>query len=278
MKKIVPLMLVTLLVACLLTACGSKPTSPEDHPRTAEGLLQTFKDAGLPVINEVSYTSETDPNAQLGRPGCYIAKTNFDDNRFYNDADQHSIAIEVFENKTDMEKRRDYIQSLTDSSSVGWLQYYIYDKGVFLFRIPYAATPDQAKEYEAVFNEYVDNGKTTIKYDNLTPTKVADPASINAQVDLGSAVAEQVMLSTKKNSYTVGRDVEAGRYSVTSDVPVTFSVMGADYTTRYNDNIDGQDASTGSYPKDLEIELFDEDHIYPLSAGIDGIITLTPIP
>lgn len=148
MKKIIAVISIFVLV---LSGC-SQPEPKEEL--TAEGLLQAFKDGGMPVIDEVIYTSETDPNEKLGRPGEYIAKINFNDSDFYEAGETPDIAIEVFSSKGDMEKRRDYIQGVTDSADLNSLKYYIYDNGVFLFRAPYAITPEAAAQYEEIFNEY----------------------------------------------------------------------------------------------------------------------------
>lgn len=135
---------------------------------STEGLIRAFKDAGLSVIDEVIYTSSTDPNKKLGRPGEYIAKINFNDSNFSEIGDTPELTIEQFSNKKDMEKRRDYIQSIVDSTNLNDLKYYIYDNNVFLFRIPYSVTPEKAAEYENVFNDYMNYVDIT----PIPPTKV----------------------------------------------------------------------------------------------------------
>lgn len=137
-------------------------TSTGTRELSTEGLIQAFKDAGLSVIDEVIYTSSTDPNKLLGRPGEYIAKINFNDSNFSETGDTPELTIEQFSNKEDMEKRRDYIQTITDSSSLNAFKYYIYDNNVFLFRIPYDVTPEKAAEYASVFNAYMN-------YVDITP-------------------------------------------------------------------------------------------------------------
>ena len=64
----------TLLVS--LTACGG-PTADLD----AAGVIEAIAGQGLPVTLTVTYTAETDPNKQLGRPNGYTSKAAFTDSR-----------------------------------------------------------------------------------------------------------------------------------------------------------------------------------------------------
>lgn len=123
--------------------------------KNAEGLLNAFIESGMPVIDAVTYTSATDPNEKLGRPGEYIEKINFNDANFHEEGEEPGLSIEVFSEVKHMEKRRDYIQEITDTVNISDLQYYIYDDGLILFRIPYKVTPEVAAEYEKIFREYM---------------------------------------------------------------------------------------------------------------------------
>jgi len=145
-----------------ITPAGALPTESvapaETHePKTAEGLLQAFKDAGLHVIDDVEYTVETDPNGLLGTPGQYIAKINFNDSDFLTPGSDPSIVIEVFSTSNDMTARKNYIQSIYNTYPMAALQFYFYENGVFLLRIPYDATQEQADAYGLVFNDYLNN-------------------------------------------------------------------------------------------------------------------------
>lgn len=172
MRKIL-LLLITIALFTLM-GCGDDSNNNKTAPKnieteiveksiteetkeelTAEGLLQEFRDGGMTIIDEITYTSSTDPNEKLGRPGEYIAKINFNDGNFSETWETPELSIEVFENEDDMIKRRDYIQGITDESDSNALKYYIYGYDVFLFRIPYKVTPEVAAEYEAIFYEYV---------------------------------------------------------------------------------------------------------------------------
>lgn len=171
MKK--KLLIVLIMSMIILTGCNNESNNKEENTITtenmkmteeskpeisADGLLQAFKDSGMSVIDEIVYTSETDPNEKLGRPGEYIAKINFNDSNFFEEGEEPELSIEVFENEEDMIKRRDYIQEITDTNDMNAFKYYIYNNGMFLFRIPYSVTPEVAAEYEDIFNRYM-NGE-----------------------------------------------------------------------------------------------------------------------
>ena len=96
-------------------------------------------------------------NNLLGRPNQYTSKVNFADNRisqeYVEENDAKGGTIEVFENKTDMEKRKEYIEQISNSSSM--FTQYIYSKGNVLLRLEKELTPEQAKEYEEAFYKIV---------------------------------------------------------------------------------------------------------------------------
>ena len=103
------------------------------------------------------YTEETDSNNLLGRPNQYTSKVNFADNRisqeYVEENDAKGGTIEVFNNKTDMKKRKEYIEQISNSSSI--FAQYIYSKGNVLLRLEKDLTPEQAQEYEKIFNQIV---------------------------------------------------------------------------------------------------------------------------
>ena len=63
--------------------------------------------------------------------------------------------VEVFNNKEDMEKRKNYIESLSSSASI--FNQYIYSNDCVLLRLEHDLTPTQAQEYEKAFNEVISN-------------------------------------------------------------------------------------------------------------------------
>ena len=67
--------------------------------------------------------------------------------------------IEVFSNKDDMQKRKEYLNSLMSSGNafLSSSYAYMYSSDCILLRIHRELTPSQAKEYEATFNEIMNN-------------------------------------------------------------------------------------------------------------------------
>lgn len=124
---------------------------------TAEDICSELKNSNSNIGKIVVYTSETDMNNLLGRPNQYTSKVNFVDNRisqeYVEENDAKGGTIEVFENKTDMEKRKEYIEQISNSSSM--FTQYIYSKGNVLLRLEKELTPEQAKEYEEAFYKIV---------------------------------------------------------------------------------------------------------------------------
>lgn len=124
---------------------------------TAEDICSELKNSNSNIGKIVVYTSETDMNNLLGRPNQYTSKVNFADNRisqeYVEENDAKGGTIEVFENKTDMEKRKEYIEQISNSSSM--FAQYIYSKGNVLLRLEKELTPEQAKEYEKAFYKIV---------------------------------------------------------------------------------------------------------------------------
>lgn len=164
MKKII-LALFTILLCFSFVACGEN----EKEALTSEQIVQKFKDDySLPVVQELTYTEETDVNGLLGRPGKYVSKTNWNDERdtdsvnYQNDesmtayGDYRECTIEVFENESDAKDRKEYIESTWDVGGILSQDQYIYLNSTALLRIPYALTPEQAKEYENAFNEIME--------------------------------------------------------------------------------------------------------------------------
>lgn len=135
----------------------SNETTTANKEMSAEDIVNALKEKNENIGKVVVYTAETDTNNLLGRPNQYISKVNFADNRisqeFVDENDAKGGTIEVFTNKEDMKKRKEYIEQISSSASM--FAQYIYSKGNALLRIEKDLTPEQAKEYESVFNEIV---------------------------------------------------------------------------------------------------------------------------
>jgi len=130
-----------------------KPTSTPPPPTAApqasraENAVKAFQAAGLPVVDVVVYTAETDPNKLLGRPHQYIAKVSWKDTRLTTPSvASPGGSIEVFANTEDLQARKQYVESFS-----AIFPEYSYVNGLMLFHLSSDLTPDQAKVYEVVF-------------------------------------------------------------------------------------------------------------------------------
>lgn len=135
----------------------------EQEKMTAEEIVNKLKEKGLSIGKIVVYTEETDLNNLLGRPNQYTSKIIFEDirleqvnanNEFLNEEERNEPTggtIEVFNNKADMEKRKNYVETLSSSASI--FNQYIYANDYAILRLENELTPTQAQEYEKVFNE-----------------------------------------------------------------------------------------------------------------------------
>lgn len=163
-KRIVAVMLAGIL-AVSATACGGsggasdggkEATQTEAEPEYEElpdsqNLAEQIKAANSNVGEIEAFDESTDPNGNLGRPGEYISKADFEDTRLDQYGEYYTGGtIETFENESDCDNRYEYLKTMQDSSlgAFGLNQYmYKYDKAIF--RIEYDLTPDQAEEYHA---------------------------------------------------------------------------------------------------------------------------------
>lgn len=114
----------------------------------AGALAEALRLAGLPISGIVVYTEETDTNEMLGRPHGYIAKVNFDDDRFQDIKRTDFGTIELFDNSEDLEMRRSYVDEVTKAMPI--LIPYMYVHKNALLRLNKKLTPTQASEYKKV--------------------------------------------------------------------------------------------------------------------------------
>lgn len=138
----------------------------QNKSKTAEEIISKMKEKNTNIGKVVIYNSETDLNKLLGRPGQYTSKITFEDKRIKQtnanlDKELSTEAeineptggtIEVFENEKDMKNRKNYVEGF---STTAMFSQYIYSKGNALLRIDGDLTPEQAREYETLFNEIV---------------------------------------------------------------------------------------------------------------------------
>ena len=149
MRKVASLILSVVMVFSL-SACGSSEPKVEV---TAESSLISLQEKISNVTSIVAYDEETDPNENLGRPGQYIGKADFFDDRM-EDTEDNAGTIEFFSSKSDCNDRYEYLCKLSDPElGVFGVNQYIYKYDLAVFRVSFDLTPTQAEEYKAAMDE-----------------------------------------------------------------------------------------------------------------------------
>lgn len=149
MRRVASLILLVVMVFSL-SACGSSEPKVEV---TAESSLISLQEKISNVISIVVYDEETDPNENLGRPGQYIGKADFFDDRM-EDTEDNAGTIEFFSSKSDCNDRYEYLCKLSDPElGVFGVNQYIYKYDLAVFRVSFDLTPTQAEEYKAAMDE-----------------------------------------------------------------------------------------------------------------------------
>lgn len=149
MRKVASLILLVVMVFSL-SACGSSEPKVEI---TAESSLTSLQEKISNVTSIVVYDEGTDPNENLGRPGQYIGKADFFDDRM-EDTEDNAGTIEFFSSKSDCNDRYEYLCKLSDPElGVFGVNQYIYKYDLAVFRISFDLTPTQAEEYKAAMDE-----------------------------------------------------------------------------------------------------------------------------
>jgi hypothetical protein len=139
-----------MLIAVTITIAGCGSDQPD---MTAAEIVTQFQQRGLPIDRKVVYTAATDPNHRLGRPGQYVSKVNFHDNRLEKSEDM-SIdgggAVETFDSESDAERWYTAVSGFDKALGSG----YDYWDGKRVLRLSSKLTPAQAKRYAMVFNAF----------------------------------------------------------------------------------------------------------------------------
>lgn len=149
MRKVASLILLVVMVFSL-SACGSSEPKVEV---TAESSLTSLQEKISNVTSIVVYDEETDPNENLGRPGQYIGKADFFDDRM-EDTEDNAGTIEFFSSKSDCNDRYEYLCKLSDPElGVFGVNQYIFKYDLAVFRVSFDLTPTQAEEYKAAMDE-----------------------------------------------------------------------------------------------------------------------------
>ncbi len=139
---------------------STSSTAPSDAPLVAAPadapvVLEDLIAAGLPITGNIVITEVNDPNNLIGRPGQYVSKVVFADERAGAPLDESAPSndaggsVEVFTDAAGAQARSDYIQrSLASLGPVAGTEYH-YLAGTALIRVTGALVPSAAAEYEA---------------------------------------------------------------------------------------------------------------------------------
>lgn len=149
MKRIIVFLLIFVMLVAL-SACGFSEPKVEI---TAETAVASLQEKISNIMSVVVYDEKTDPNETLGKPGKYIGKADFFDNRM-EDTEACAGTIEFFSSKSDCNDRYRYLCKLTDPElGVFGVNQYIYKYELAVFRISFDLTPTQAEEYKVAMDE-----------------------------------------------------------------------------------------------------------------------------
>lgn len=119
-----------------------------DQRLSVESIIDMFKAAELPIGSIIHYTEENCPEGLLRRPEQYIERADFEDTRLDQNVDLYrGGSIEVFFNKSDLDKRMEHLESVA-SDILNNRYRYIYNN--VIIRLDDALTSEEAQEYESI--------------------------------------------------------------------------------------------------------------------------------
>ena len=160
------------LAACMLmsvTGCSSDEQGKQEEqvvvPATSQEMIEALAAENENVGNIVNYDETNDPNNNLGRPGQYVGKTDFADNRL-EQLGEHPTGgtIEVFSSKEDCNSRYEYLkQFMSADMGVFGLNQYMYKYEKVIFRIDYAVTPSEAELYKTQMDKILNEESEAAK-------------------------------------------------------------------------------------------------------------------
>jgi hypothetical protein len=114
---------------------------------TLIGFTEAARKANLELTEQVNIKEDTDPNNLLGRPGQYVAKTNWKING-------KDATLEVFANVEDAKARKQYVDGIGKASPL-FLQYsFLNESRAALLRVPKQLTPAKAQEWDAMLQGF----------------------------------------------------------------------------------------------------------------------------
>jgi hypothetical protein len=128
------------------------PTTTEQGNQIIQKILGALSDAGIQIVDAVSFTDASDPNSLLGRPHQYIAKAVWRDPTIAAQGEasiDNGGTIEVFLTPADLQARYDYIDAITSSSPM-FAEYHYQNAPAFV-RLSKAYLPSQAQKIADIF-------------------------------------------------------------------------------------------------------------------------------
>ena len=139
----------------------AEEAAPAEH--TSGEALEALKKANSHVTDIIVWDESTDLNGNLGRPGQYVSKADFSDDR----VEEHWTTeeekmkrglsggtMETFSSESDCDKRCTYLQGFmgADSGALG-LKQYVYKYPKAIFRVSYDVVPSEAEVYKTQMDE-----------------------------------------------------------------------------------------------------------------------------
>lgn len=136
-----------LALASLSPACDDGGEGAAIAPPSAMAIVEYLQASGIPIGDIVAFTEETDPNGLLGRPGAYIEKVTFKDERLPDQGLrlESGGTVEVFRTEEDARERQRYLR--TTSAGISLATEYSEVAGPVLLRLSRGLAPDEAEAY-----------------------------------------------------------------------------------------------------------------------------------
>ncbi len=154
---------VAVVFAVLLVAVGCSAGSDTTSDGATDRIdvarvVEAFQQAGMPVGTFVEWDEDTDPNSLLGRPGSYVAKVTWNDERSRNECpDEPSWKcggdIEIFESNDDRDARFDRLGQFASNSVIGG--FYMWRADRVILRVGFDLNPSSAAQYAEVLGDLV---------------------------------------------------------------------------------------------------------------------------
>lgn len=201
---------------------AAETESETEELKTVKSVIEKLKSSGIPIVYDIIYTDETDPNGPDGRD--YLEKGNFADSRIeteYSKDEPQSGSIEIFESKEKAEDRADYLESLDFLDS--FANRLISDN--ILIRL--------SKDYsDEQIDQFVDILKANIhsksEKDGDDTAKVLDEIIDEAKSETEVAETEQKSTSYSGGMYKIGTDMPAGEYLITTTSSYAYMQVSSD--------------------------------------------------